>query len=117
MADSPPRLARILEPEMRQLFNNGRYIERVLQGELTIVTTDDRPAPPSAGQVPGTKSQMLSYRDRDNNEVARAHQYLKPDGTIGGSGRPDPKRLLHEGVLYRLLKAKDRLLPLDPSEH
>jgi hypothetical protein len=29
-----------------------------------------------------------------------------PDGTIGASGMPDPKRLLHEGTLYRLERQK-----------
>jgi hypothetical protein len=28
------------------------------------------------------------------------HQYLQPDGTLGASGQPDPKRLLHDGILY-----------------
>ena len=38
-------------------------------------------------------------------EVARVHQYLRTDGTLGGSGRrPDPKRLYEDGVLYALKK-------------
>lgn len=24
-------------------------------------------------------------------EIARAHRYLRPDGTLGASGKPDPK--------------------------
>jgi hypothetical protein len=28
------------------------------------------------------------------------HQYLRPDGTLGLSGRPDPKLVLYEGVVY-----------------
>lgn len=49
---------------------------------------------------------MVSYRDNDGNEVARVHQYLRTDGTIGASGKPDPKRLLEGRTLYRLEKAK-----------
>jgi hypothetical protein len=51
---------------------------------------------------------MVSYLDSDGNEVARVHQYLRPDGTIGASGKPDPKRLLDGGILYYLEKSKKR---------
>jgi hypothetical protein len=50
----------------------------------------------------GTRSQMISYRDSNDDEVARVHQYVKPNGAIGASGRPDPKRVLKDGILYRL---------------
>jgi len=49
-------------------------------------------------------SQMVSYRDKDNNEIARVHQFVRPDGSLAASGRPDPKRLLEDGILYRLEK-------------
>jgi hypothetical protein len=99
---------RILEPEMRKMFNDGGYWEKVKAGELreVIMPHDDRPAPDH--QPPGTRSQMISYRDASDKEIARVHQYLRPDGTLGGRGKPDPKRLLHDGVLYRLVKAKNR---------
>lgn len=95
---------------MRRLFNDGQYCERAERGELAtvILPPADRLAPNEAGQVIGTLTQMLSYRDAEGNEVARVHRYLRPDGTIGGSGRPDPKRLLENGVLYRLVKARNR---------
>jgi hypothetical protein len=47
---------------------------------------------------------MISYQLPDGTEIARAHRYLRTDGTIGASGKPDPKRLVHEGTLYRLVK-------------
>jgi hypothetical protein len=43
---------------------------------------------------------MIAYYNQQGKKVAIAHQYVKPDGTIGGSGRPDPKWLLEEGVIY-----------------
>jgi hypothetical protein len=52
-----------------------------------------------------THTQEISYLDAANNEVCRVHQYLRADNTIGASGLPDPKRILENGVLYRLLKA------------
>jgi len=43
---------------------------------------------------------MVSYRDGQDNEVARVHQYLRPDGNLGLKGRPDPKKVLAQGILY-----------------
>jgi len=33
-------------------------------------------------------------------KIAGVHQYLRPDGTIGLSGRPDTKEVYVDGVLY-----------------
>lgn len=92
---------------MRERFNSGGYWERLKSGELTAHELD-RGIPRLASEPPGTISQELSYRDADNNEVARVHQYLRPDGSIGASGRPDPKRLLQDGILYRLTRKHNR---------
>jgi hypothetical protein len=73
---------------------------------MAFVLEDRHPALPKASEPYCTHSQMISYRDPDNNEVARIHQYLRPDGSIGASGKPDPKRLLHDGTLYRLVKGE-----------
>lgn len=62
--------------------------------------TDKHPAPPTSGQPLCTHSQTLAYIDDSNQEVARVHQYKRPDGSIGASGRPDPKRLLVDNILY-----------------
>lgn len=56
--------------------------------------------PPPAGHPNGTLSQIVYYTDRAGNRVAVVHQHLLSDGTIGGSGRPDPKYLRHDGVIY-----------------
>ena len=48
-----------------------------------------------------TRSQIVRYYD-GAHQVAVVHQYMRPDGTIGAWGRPDPKAVLHEGVLYQL---------------
>ncbi len=66
------------------------------------VVKDAHPSPPLADEPICTKSQLLAYYDHDGNKVAEAHQYLRTDGTIGASGKPDPKEILHEGVIYYL---------------
>lgn len=67
------------------------------------------PSPPAASEPFCTWSQEVSYIDpTTNEEVARAHRYLRPDGTIGASGLPDPKRVVHNGIIYRIIKQKYR---------
>lgn len=75
------------------------------RGELIAVVQRERhPALPLAAEPFCTRSQLVSYFDGSGNEIARVHQYLRTDGTIGLSGRPDPKRLLEGGILYRITK-------------
>ena len=93
---------------MRRRFNKGQYWERVQNGELSeTILGDNHPTTPAANQPFCTRSQMISYREQ-GNEVARVHQYLLPNGTLGASGRPDPKRLFEDDILYRLVKKHHR---------
>ena len=87
------------------MFNEEGYWEKAKSGEFTMVTLDHRhPALTVANEPHCTHSQMVSYRDANGNEMARVHQYLRPDGTIGASGKPDPKRMFLRDTLYRLVK-------------
>lgn len=103
----PPTIARITVHELRKRFNEGKYWERLQSGEYTAKVREDRhPSLTAANEPFCTRSQMVSYMDRNLNEVARVHQYLRTDGTIGASGTPDPKRLLEGEILYRITKTK-----------
>ncbi len=42
----------------------------------------------------------MAYEDSTGVMVALVHQYLLPSGALGASGRPDPKRLILNGLLY-----------------
>ena len=87
--------------ELRRVFNEGRYLEKALNNDLLVATESSRPAPESAGQPPGTLSETVWYFDLQLNRIAFVHQYRLPDGTLGGSGLPDPKRiLLNNEILY-----------------
>jgi hypothetical protein len=100
-ADIPSTIVRMSAPELRRLFNEAGYWEQVNTGLLREVAMKERhPSPEPSGEPACTRSQMISYRDRAGHEVARVHQYLRPDGTLGGSGKPDPKRLCHGGAIY-----------------
>jgi hypothetical protein len=77
---------------------------RSISGDLsTTVIADGHPSPHSSGEPFCTRSQRLLYRDEHGNQVAQAHQYLREDGTLGASGVPDPKLILHEGTVYGAL--------------
>lgn len=91
---------------MRDLFNGGGFVQRAERCEFEIIILEERhPAPPLANEPTCTWSRSYSYRDKQTGEeLARVHQYDRPDGTIGLSGMPDPKRVLKDGVLYRLPK-------------
>lgn len=51
---------------------------------------------------PCTISQMLGMKNRAGKTVAVAHQYVLADGSIGESGKADPKYLFHEGTIYKV---------------
>jgi hypothetical protein len=95
------------EEEMRKLFNDGRYFERARAGEFRVVIVADTRASRRSGQPHGTRSQEIHYCDKYGRTVAILHQYRRPDGTLGGSGRPDPKFLIIEGMIYRLRRGED----------
>src|ERR1700681_3113529 len=106
MAASPISPTRPVSKEtLRQLFNQHGYWDKLLSGQLKLHILRSVLAPALVQQPPGTLSQIVSYLDSQGNEVARVHQYLRADGTIGASGRPDPKKLLHNFVLYPLQKS------------
>lgn len=56
-----------------------------------------------------TWTQEVFYLDATSQEVARVHQYLRPDGTLGASGLPDPKMIVESGTAYRLRKPPKNL--------
>lgn len=85
------------------MFNQGRYWEQTRQGILkAVIVKSNHPSSPRANEPVCTRSQYVIYIDKNGHKVAGVHQYLRPDGTIGASGRPDPKELLVNGTLYIL---------------
>ena len=56
---------------MRERFNKGKYWERMVAGEFKAVVIDQgQPQPEvAAKEPPGTVSQTLSYRDKNDDEV------------------------------------------------
>jgi hypothetical protein len=79
---------------IREHFNSGGYWQRTQSGELPSFVMENRhPENPPAGEPFCTHSQIVYYYTKRRELVAIVHQYVRPDGTLGGSGKPDPKWL------------------------
>ncbi|OGF57219.1 MAG: hypothetical protein A2Z21_02140 [Candidatus Fraserbacteria bacterium RBG_16_55_9] len=86
---------------LRDLFNQCDYYEMVLQRQLRHETiTSNHADPPPYGDPWCTHSQTVAYFDHQGNFVAEVHQFLRPDGKLGASGLPDPKRLFYNGEIF-----------------
>lgn len=79
--------------------------EKVADGTVTLdVIKSKHPTRTVAMEPFCTKSQVVRYSDNDGNEIASAFRYLRKDNTIGASGKPDPKRVLIGGTIFRVIK-------------
>lgn len=50
---------------------------------------------------------MVSYVDERGHRVFLVHMFLRPDGSIGASGLPDPKWLFADGNVYEPTRKSD----------
>jgi hypothetical protein len=87
--------------KLQELFNAADFDKLIAAGQVYIDVLKSHDAPAKANQPAGTLSQMIAYRERKSgDQLASAHRYLRPDGTLGASGKPDPKSLMVNGVLH-----------------
>lgn len=87
--------------KLRSLYKKEQLDKRLADGTLfEMMISENRPSRAS-NQPQGTVSQLVGYYDA-NTKVAEVHRFLMPDGTLGGSGKPDPKMVLSNGVRYVL---------------
>lgn len=70
-------------------------------GELAVTMLRDSHLrePEARGEKYCTRSQFLRFLDRNGLWVVEGHWYLRRDGTIGASGKFDPKHLRHKGTI------------------
>jgi hypothetical protein len=110
--------------ELRRLFNEA-YLVRVLDGQLAVRNFGEQTLyqnPPTAQEEhrepEGTISGFIEIIDRDTNRrVAVAHRLLRPDGTFGASGWPDPKMVLIDNVVYLQSVKRDAHLKTNGCHH
>ena len=93
----PPQgsIEEVDEDTLRYYFGIGRFEQRVQRGELTtkVKPGSEHPASPAKNEIPGTVSHILQYFDENGDLVAMIHEYVRADGSLGASGRRDPKWL------------------------
>lgn len=89
---------------IRGAFNAGNYWQRAESEEfIQVIEKEKHPFPPPRGEELCCWSQYVVYRTRDGRFVGGVHQYRRQDGTLGGSGKPDPKALIHEGRYLKVV--------------
>lgn len=87
---------------IRQMFNQSDLPERIAAGLLEAMSLrNEHVQYPAAKDEPFcTHSQMIRYSD-ESGWLVELFQYVRPDGKLGASGLPDPKRLRMGGQVYR----------------
>lgn len=86
--------------ELRRRFKEGDYSARAERGELKAKIIYDEPPRRGTTLPKGTRSQIVQYEDHAGIVLAKAHRYLLPDGSLGGSGMPDPKMVRQDGDTF-----------------
>lgn len=90
-----------VEPEaVRNHFNTGDLHGQVQRGKLLEGLWQDRHLRRPKKEPYCTRSQMLIYWTQEREPIALVHQYLRPNGSLGASGRPDPKRVVVGQTVY-----------------
>ena len=91
----PDEVKYISQKSIRQMFNQSQYPAMIRKKQLMpkFLRNSHLQKPEEKREPHCTRSQTIRYSDKAGNWVVEVHQYFRPDKTIGGSGRPDPKRL------------------------
>jgi hypothetical protein len=98
-----------VEPEeIRRIFNEQGFFERAQSGEFRVeVKKDDHLSKKGcahSGEPFCTRTQILWYLSKvSGGPVACVHPYLRRDGSLGASGKPDPKYLRFQGRVLKVL--------------
>lgn len=77
------------------MFNESGISKQITSGLLIpeYLRNDHLKHPEERGLPYCTRAQMIRYLDFSGQQVAEVFQYKRPDGNLGASGLPDPKRL------------------------
>jgi hypothetical protein len=93
------RVVIVPPPILRDKFNNSN-LPSMPGLKKCFLRNDHLKEPEKKGEPWCTHAQMIRFIDGNNQWWYEGHQYLRPDGTIGASGRLDPKRIRLDGVIY-----------------
>ena len=86
------------------MFKDVGYEQAILEKRARAGNPyKDIPGP--SFEPPGTRSQSVPYFLM-GVKISLCHQYLRPDGTFGASGLPDPKLVEYQGHVLFCHEAK-----------
>ena len=92
----------ITEDSIREIYNASQYPSLITTGKLTkqYLSNSHLKEPEKRGEPWCTHSQFVRYCDEKGLWVVEVHQYLRPDNSLGASGKPDPKRLRVKNTVF-----------------
>ena len=102
MAGESVEVRRVAQDDLQRIFNEADYWGKVQRGEFYAFIK--RCGPATNGPKDAVRSQSIFYFDRNHVRMARVHWYLRADNSIAAGGKPDPKQVYLDGVLYRMHK-------------
>jgi hypothetical protein len=88
----------VSEEQIRIIFKEEGLLDQIISGKLAeYIKRSSHPNPPPQGEPLCTFSQIVYYYTSEGEPTAIVHRYLRPNGEIGASGLPDPKRVFIRG--------------------
>ncbi len=87
---------------LRDQFNNSQIPALIERGCLVAEYKRDAHLehPERVGEQWCTRGQMVRYLDAQGIWVVEVFQYLRSDGSLGASGRADPKRMRVDNEIW-----------------
>jgi len=106
MSSSPVPVKSVSLSSIRKIYNESQYPRQILDGRLVpyYLRHHHLDDPAARGEPWCTHAQMIRYCDGKGRWKVEVFRYLRPDGTIGASGKPDPKRIFMKGIIYKCRK-------------
>jgi len=92
---------------MYRLFNEGRYYHRLLNGEFQAIIENRHPATITSKRIPANADSGEVFYYEGNTLIAVVHCFWNNTGEIVASRKPDPRRMIINGVAYRWRRASD----------
>lgn len=95
---------RVSKARIRQIFDGSQHRIAIENGIYREAVTDDSTLQPATarqkGFPVGTRTQFVRYYDSNERYLVGMHRYILPDGTVGASGRADPKYVVIADAIY-----------------
>jgi hypothetical protein len=96
--------------ELRCHYKKAHYPQRIAQNEFREERGKPRTAHQKYNLGPGGVSITVYYYDRiTKDQLLEVHRLERSDGTLGHR-KPDPKIVVHNGVIYRRHGGSDDIL-------